>query len=551
MTLEPPRAERQPARATTVSEPTAGFQRTEVLALVGITLVAILLRLFKISEWSLWVDEVHTLRDATMEEETFWKTNVSKYPVSATVIRNLLDWGILQSTGEGWLRLPFAFFGILTIPAVALFGRSVVGSRPALLASAFLAVHPWHIYWSQNVRGYAITCFFATCAAFLAHRALRWRSLGLLALSILCVGISGMAHPSGFLLLPAMAVFAGLEIYRDTELRERIVRPASIAVFSIMSIGLAAWFVPAFFFAANEKPDASVVHLVQTIVWFATPALVIACLAGILSAKAPGQDRETSFLMSWLVVPTILLLVLGALFIKATARFELFIAPAICLVAAKLCFRLHWLMPGRERRAFASRWALPAILVVSFLSYDALYFTQQYGDRPRWREAAQIVRSEGGGRAIVLTHHQPSMEYYLDRDVFWAGRNRAFKRTHLVDGVTDWKFNESGENGEMGGGEQYLRNWAETAIEEDRKLFVVISQPELDAYDLGTREGTNQHTQAPYRHESGEFDRAVRRYGRQIAWLSNDIGPRDLTLFVWEIELPLPDLEAPAEDEPR
>ena len=70
---------------------------------------------------------------------------------------------------------------------------------------------------------------------------------------------------------------------------------------------------------------------------------------------------------------------------------------------------------------------------------------------------------------------------------------------------------------------------------------MIHSQPELDAYDLGTREGT--HEGEPYRHESGEFDAALRRYGRQVAYLSNDIGPKDLSLQVWEIPLPLPEAD--------
>ena len=517
---------------------TPPFTRDQLLVLAGITLLAAVLRLFRLEEWSLWVDEAHTFRDATSDLDVFWASNVSKYPVSALTLRWLLEHDILRATGEGWLRLPFAFLGILTIPAVGLFGRAIVGRGPALLAAAFLAVHPWHIYWSQNVRGYALNCFFATLAAFLTHRAVRRRSIPMLLAAMVCVGISGMAHPSGFIMLTAIGAFAAFEIWRDRALRRWLFRPLPSGVLGVLAIALGIWFVPAFWHAAAEKPDASLIHLVQTFAWFIGPGFAVAAAAGLACLPMPGRVREAGFLAAWTIVPTLALMVLGAFFIKATARFGLFLAPALCLLAAQLCFVVSAKVDVTGWRRKALRWALPAVLLVEFLGYDALYYTQQYGDRPRWREAARIVQHEAAGRTLVITHHQPSMEYYLDRAAFYEpGRNPALVE-NLIEGFTDWKFNQAGIDF-GGGGEEYLRQWADVAMAQSRALFVVYSTPEVEAYDLGTRTGT--HEGKPFRHESGEFDRAVRRFGHQVAYLSNDIGPRDLSLQVYRIPLPLPE----------
>lgn len=58
-------------------------------------------------------------------------------------------------TSEWVYRLPSALFGALTIPALFLFGRRLVGSGPALLAALLLAVSEWHIGFSRQARMYA------------------------------------------------------------------------------------------------------------------------------------------------------------------------------------------------------------------------------------------------------------------------------------------------------------------------------------------------------------------------------------------------------------
>src|SRR5690606_24368412 len=111
------------------------FTSRQILVIAGLTLLAIGLRLYKLGEWSFWVDEAHTFRDVMANRETFWASNVAHYPLAYVFVRKLLHAGILEATGEGWLRLPFAFFGALTVPATAVFGRNLVGRRAAMLAA--------------------------------------------------------------------------------------------------------------------------------------------------------------------------------------------------------------------------------------------------------------------------------------------------------------------------------------------------------------------------------------------------------------------------------
>src|SRR5690606_18524020 len=127
--------------------------------------------------------EAHTYRDVTMPLEAFWEAPTSRYPASYLSVRWVAAWLGLSTAelGEGLLRLPFAFFGIASIPAMAVVARGMVGRRAALLAALLLACSPWHLYWSQNARCYSMVLFFALLAmgsTFLGAQRRSWWLLG-------------------------------------------------------------------------------------------------------------------------------------------------------------------------------------------------------------------------------------------------------------------------------------------------------------------------------------------------------------------------------------
>ncbi|MDA1221087.1 MAG: glycosyltransferase family 39 protein [Planctomycetota bacterium] len=476
--------------------------------LVLLTLVAVGLRLFRLGDWSFWVDEAHTFRDVTASDEEFWRSNVSNYPLGYLLLRWLLDAGILRMTGEGWLRLPFAFFGALAIPALAVFARSVVGRRAALLAAGMLAISPWHLYWSQNARGYALTMFLALLAAFTAHRAARHRSVLLALVAIAGVGVAGAAHPSGVLMAAALAAFFAGEVARDPALRRRATRlPALIAV-GLGVAGAAVWVGPTVLHAAREKPDFSAIHLAQTFGWFLGPPFVVAALGGSLAMMLRAPRREASFLIAWLLVPLLALAVVGSTSFKVTAQYGLVVLPAVYLLASRLIVELADEIRERSTRARLLRWSLPFVLMSSLASEAFLYFAKRHGERPLWREAAQYVVAQAKGPIEIWSTNEPSIRFYLDRLSFW-GESRA--EIH-IDGIAPWLFRDAG------GGGAWFEQAREEAEEAGRELYFVLTEPELEEWD-----------------RDGAFDRALRRGAHQIARYPCWVGPKDMTVVVYRV----------------
>ena len=156
--LSPPRT-RAVVEAEANVEQSAGVAASLSLLqwgiLFAITALASGLRLWGLDDWSIWVDEGHTWRDVSVPLDQFFEQARRWYPTSYLMLRGLLELGVLPHASEGLLRLPFALCGIATIPLLALYGRHLVGTGAALLAALYLALDPWHLYWSQNARAYA------------------------------------------------------------------------------------------------------------------------------------------------------------------------------------------------------------------------------------------------------------------------------------------------------------------------------------------------------------------------------------------------------------
>ncbi len=129
---------------------------------VSLTLLGLGLRLFHLSNQALWTDELSSISTARAplsqiyEESTQMNNSLPTYFLLLRVCLGQVTTGL-----EFRARFPSAVAGALSIPVliavVWLWRRSW---RTALVAGALLAVNPLHIWYSQEVRAYAVMLFF-------------------------------------------------------------------------------------------------------------------------------------------------------------------------------------------------------------------------------------------------------------------------------------------------------------------------------------------------------------------------------------------------------
>jgi hypothetical protein len=495
------------------------FRGVHVLVLFGITMLAGLLRLLNLAEWSLWVDEAHTWRDATLPLGDFLDGDRAWYPTTYLTLRWLLDAGVLPQLTEGWLRLPFAFCGIVSVPLLAFFGNLLVGRRAALLAALFLAINPWHIYWSQNARGYVLVFFFAVLSAGTFWLGVLRRSSLWLALGVALTLVGASCHPTSLSLLPVFLAYPVLA--RGNLAGRRFWLAAPLVAVLVMVLPHLLEVMPPFQSFQRAKSDASFTHLVHTTAFYFRVPLLCAALTGVWLLFQTRIEGRVLFLACWALVPLLALAVVGVSVVKVTARYAFCALPAVMLLAGAASVRMaEALAAGLGRSTRRSRLlpaaVLPAILCLDMAAYDYLYFVAQYGDRGRWREARDVVLRAAENRQFeVWTVNQPSMLYYLRPNHYREiGRADSHAGTE-VQAITYWDVFES-KDPAVRDGNSWLRKTAAGAQTRRRDLFVVVTMPELVEIDR---------------------DQSLRKALREQMELTDVlpcwVGPKDETIYVW------------------
>ena len=221
----------------------------QLLALL-LCLIGFGLRAYRLDNKNLWYDEGFSVFMA--------RQTLSALPIETArdvhpplYFAILHGWRALAGESAFALRFPSAVAGTLTLALAYRVLRRHVDARAGLVALALLAVHRPSIWYSQEVRMYALAMLLAVAAlaALLAYlRDGRWRAL--VAYIVLCS--AGLHTLYLFVLAPAALGLAGLLALSrkaDAERRRRVLSwiGANLAV----ALSLLPWL----WFALPYKPE--------------------------------------------------------------------------------------------------------------------------------------------------------------------------------------------------------------------------------------------------------------------------------------------------------
>jgi mannosyltransferase len=133
---------------------------------VGITVIlvlAIFLRFYALDRQSLWLDELHTMNEASpnlsFSELFHYLTCCDQHPPLYYFIEKLL-FSIFGYTSLV-ARCLSAALGVASVLVMYFLGKELSGKKLGLIASAFTAINYYNIEYSQEVRSYIMAFFFA------------------------------------------------------------------------------------------------------------------------------------------------------------------------------------------------------------------------------------------------------------------------------------------------------------------------------------------------------------------------------------------------------
>jgi hypothetical protein len=344
---------------------------------LAMTAVGAILRGSALTRQSLWVDELLTWQAIQPGPgHHFFES------LLATIQGPLYQaamWPLLYQPNTALtLRLPAAVAGVLAIPLFALLAGRLLDRCGARLALLLFALNPFHIWYSQEGRGYAFLVLFAILAGIFYLRLIRgdpkvWPALGF--------GLAGagmlLSNLSGVFLLAAMG-FSVLTLHRADSARAW---GAWIVAFGLMLVITMPWllqssgvwaverlvpgadtgvplrgetFTPlavpyafyTFFFGFSLGPSLRELHAPDrmAIVLGYWPVIVLAGAAAGTSVLlgALRRRRESLLLVVWIVVPVALLVALVVRNVKPwNARYLAVVLPWLLLLAGAGLARLR------------------------------------------------------------------------------------------------------------------------------------------------------------------------------------------------------------------
>lgn len=379
----------------------------QLLILAAITILAAILRFYKLGEWSFWYDEIFTLRD------------VAKiFEISATnqqSSRWLIYWAVnLLGITEFNARLVPALIGIISIPILYFPTRKMFAVPSALLFSIFLAISPWHLYWSQNARFYTTLLLFYTLSLFLVYFAFEEDKPWYLVLSLLFFGFAVMERVFAAMLVPVVAGYlVGLKILPFEKPPGFRIRNILILLIPTLLIG----FIGSYRYIVNPEEwlegfgwiNNNPIWILSGITFYiGVPFICIGLMTAVYYLLE--KDRGVLLLALAAFLPALAIVTLSL--IQYTANRYVFVSMTPWLILSALgVWKLFKQTRGRS-------WIIVSgvllILLLFPMGENVLYYQYQNGNRDDWKGAFELVNELKEPGDMVIVTEQLMGDYYLE-----------------------------------------------------------------------------------------------------------------------------------------
>ena len=385
-------------------------QITQYLILAAITLLAAFLRFYKLGEWSFWYDEIFTLRDVAR----IFELSATNQQFSRWLIYGVLN---LLGTTEFNARLVPALIGIFSIPILYFPTRKIFTVPTALLFAVFLAISPWHLYWSQNARFYTPLLLFYTIGLFLVYFAIEEDRPWYLVFSLLFFGLAVMERVFAVMLVPVVAGYLiGLKFLpfdKPPGLRARNILILAVPTLLIGFLGSYRFIEnPEKWFEGFGWINNNPFWILSGITFYiGIPFICIGLMTAVYFLL--NKDRSVLLLTMAAIFPALLIVVLSL--IQYTANRYIFVSLTPWLILSAL--GVWELFKQVEGRAWIIVSGVLLILLMFPMGENVLYYQYQNGNRDDWKGAFELVNELKVPGDMVVVTEQRMGDYYLEDDV--------------------------------------------------------------------------------------------------------------------------------------
>ncbi len=388
-----------------------------------ILLLALVLRLINLNQ-SYWLDEATQVLLSQDSVKNILTTHaVDFHPPLSYLITHF--W-LIGGTSEIWTRLLSVIFGVLTVWIFYKFIKEFFSKNLALMTAFLLAIAPFHIYYSQEVRMYALAALLAVLSSYFLLKLLSKDSLEFFVGYVISATLLIYTHYDGFLLLFTHLIYVLL--FKRDQFKNYLLAGAAVCLFWL------PW-LPQFLLQlqGGMNIDAYLPGWRQVL---SVPA--IKALPLILFKFSMGRidfDNQKIYLL----IAGIVILIFGFLLVRGTRKlirdkkyffvlwfyFPLILSVLISFkVPINQPFRLLFILPAFYLLIAVGlydlrRWFKPFLLAIMIISLSGLlmYYTNSKFWREDWRGASSFITGKLTSDSEVVfawPSPLPPYQFYAD-----------------------------------------------------------------------------------------------------------------------------------------
>lgn len=214
--------------------------------LVFAIVIGTVLRLYRLGDESLWVDEVYTVVAVswrTWRQLLIDHSFVDPHPPFYYAI--MKDWIIIlggfgsseavAGTSEVAIRFPSVLFGIITIPLLYRFASQLFDRWTAGLVSIFFAIAPFQIWYAQDARMYTLFVLLTIASFYLLVRLVNEHTSSRIFSYVVITTLLGYTHLYALFVILSQVLFVTCYLVIKTDLLDSL---------SEFKLGLQYWFAP-------------------------------------------------------------------------------------------------------------------------------------------------------------------------------------------------------------------------------------------------------------------------------------------------------------------
>lgn len=428
-------------------------RKRALFLLILILLMGFCLRIYNLGAHSFWYDEAVSIIGAKSINLSYM-INYWLYFTDPPLFYLLLRFWTYLGESEFILRLLPLIFGILSIISIYLIGQRLFDKKVGLISAFILAISPFHLYYSQELRTHALTTFLALMSVYYLIKVFgedkRSSWLGLIVFTTLCI----YSHHIALFLIIAQNFFFFL-FYKKHRIQLQRWLMSQFTIF-LLYLPFLNILIKQIIRAETSNisfwlPEPSLSTFIQLFRIFnagynaTTPvhyfAILLFFLLFLLGVYCGRKEKEKTFLLlSWLFIPIIMVMILSlAIMPLFLFRTLIYISPAYYIVIA------YGLSKIKRRAIYFS--LLSVLIMLSTLSfknyYQSVFPFPVYPYRPgvfvrkENRLAAEYIQKRFQEGDIVVHTCRSTLAPFIYYHIYYHN-NKLENRWVVLSGNVDW-----------------------------------------------------------------------------------------------------------------